>query len=113
MGANAKRDLARYYLLIGDVFEGWRKGGAMIPGTWDVIEAYVATRDWLVPPEMDEVDADFKRFLTSPMGLQYDRVARASAAAALAAVSWPQMVAIIHQAEATLGERTAGATSAG
>jgi len=112
MGANAKRDLARYYLLVGDTFEGWRKSWTMWPEAWDVIVDYVSTRDFLVPPEMDEVEADFKRFLTSPIGMQHDRVARSAAATALMNATWPQAVSIIHQAEASLGERTAGATSA-
>lgn len=114
MGANAKRDLARYYLLVGDTFDGWRKswGGAVYQEAWEVIVDYVSTRDFLVPPETEEVNDDFKRFLTSPIGLRHDRVARSAAATGLMNANWTQVVSIIHQAEASLGERTAGATSA-
>lgn len=111
MGSNAKRDLARHYALVVEIHHRWMNGWTMYDEAWDVIVAYVATRDWVLPPEPEELDADFKRFLASPMGQIHDRTARSTAATALLNASWAELFGIIHHAEGGLAARTADATS--
>lgn len=123
-GGIAKRDLIRYYTMVNTAFDQWAVGWTMTGEAWDVIVDFAATRGWEIIPYPETITAQFKQFLTSPLGQRHDRVSRSMAAAALMNADYPELVGIIHAAETGLthprfrrspqgSAATAGATLAG
>ena len=117
-GAVAKRDLARYYVLIDDAIKGWRSRTAIDRQAWMLIVGFVWTRDWTVIPEMESFATQFGSYLRSPMAGDYSKAVKSRAMAAIAGITLAETYAIIDAAEADtwvspdLDAAIAGATSA-
>jgi hypothetical protein len=119
-GAMAKRDLGRYYDLLGDTFDAWYRDHLLQADGWPPVVAFASTRAWDTVPSPVALHAQFVSFVKSPMARAFDGVDLSVAATALIGVSAIQAYAILDRAEQEIATSpapspavpTAGATSA-
>jgi hypothetical protein len=115
-GTVAKRDLTRYYALMTNAFELLAEYYTDQP-SWDIIVAFVRTREWLVVPNPADFAEAFSSFLRSPMARGYKPEDRQVARDAINSIGLTQteVNAIIDAAERGVtipAAAKAGATSA-
>ena len=101
-GATAKRDLSRYYVVLGERFDDWWNANGMWDVPWGVIVEFVGTRGWDTIPTPSAFFGQFEQYLRSPMASGVEPAIRRDARDALSVADPVDVIAVIDRAEQEL-----------
>lgn len=117
-GATAKRDLSRYHQLTTQAFDAFVTDHAITDADWEVVVAFIETREWVSVPYGLNFGLDWSAFLNMAMGKDFGEATITRVRGLLFNLEPLTIAAIIDRAESTALETfenaaTGGATLAG